>query len=87
MRTSLNEIKSIERYLQGNLDVAGKRAFEDRIDRDQSLRMHVFLQQKIYRLLPFYRRRRIKERAERIHHRLFNDPVHEAFRKTIFQYF
>lgn len=87
MRTSLNEIKSIEQFLHGKLDVAAKRAFEDRISMDRSLHIHVFLQQKIYRLLPFYRRRSVKDQAEQIHHRLFNDPVHDAFRKTILQYF
>jgi len=87
MRTSLNEIKNIEQYLQGNLAAAEKRAFEDRMDKDYPLSIHIFLQQKVYRLLPFYRRRRIKEHAEQLHHCLFHHPEHAAFRESIFRHF
>ena len=87
MRTSLNEIKNIEFYLQGNLSVDERRAFEERIQHDQSFSINVFLQQKLYRLLPFYKRRRIKEQAEQLHHRLFHHPEHAAFRESIFQLF
>ena len=87
MRTSLNEIKNIELYLQGNLSVDDKRAFEEHMQHDQSFSINVFLQQKLYRLLPFYKRRRIKEQAEQLHHRLFHHPEHAAFRESIFQLF
>jgi anti-sigma-K factor RskA len=87
MRTSLNEIKDIEQYTQGNLSVDDKRAFEERIQHDSSFSINVFLQQKLYRLLPFYKRRRIKEQAEQLHHRLFHHPEHSAFRESIFRLF
>lgn len=87
MRTSLNEIKNIERYLQDHLSFHDKRAIEECIQRDQSFRINVFLQRKLYRLLPFYKRRRIKEQAEELHHRLFHQSEHAAFRESIFQLF
>jgi hypothetical protein len=87
MRTSLNEIKNIELYLHGNISVDDKRAFEARMQHNQPFSINVFLQRKLYRLLPFYKRRRIKEQAEQLHHRLFHHPEHSAFRESIFQLF
>lgn len=87
MRTSLNEIRSIERYLQGSLSVDEKKALEQRLHHDETFRMHVFLQQKIYRLLSFYKRRQIKEQAEKVHMRLFQSAEHTAFRESIIQLF
>jgi hypothetical protein len=87
MRTSLNEIRNIEQYSKGNLSPDNKTALKKRLRCDEAFRLQVFLQQKIYRLLPFYKRRRIKEQAEQLHHRLFHTAEHAAFRESIFQLF
>jgi hypothetical protein len=87
MRTSLNEIRNIEKYIQCSLSVDDKRALEQRLHCDEAFRIYVFLQRKIHRLLPFYKRRRIKEQAEKVHQRLFQNAEHTAFRESIFQLF
>lgn len=87
MRTSLNEIKIIEQYITHGFNSIEKRAFEKQMHQNEALRLNIFLQQKIYRILPFYRRRRVKERAEQIHQQLFHDPEHIKFRNSILQLF
>ncbi len=87
MRTSLNEISAIEHYLNDEFNATEKRAFEERMQNHEALRLNTFLQRKIYVILPFYRRRRIKERAEQIHDHLFHHPEHTTFRNSILQLF
>ena len=87
MRTSLNETHAIEQYVIHELNAEEKRVFEKKLHQNETLRLNLFLQRKIYRILPFYRRRRMKEHAERIHHQLFLDPQHVAFRNSILQLF
>jgi hypothetical protein len=87
MKTSLNEIKYIESYLNSSLNEAERSAFEAQLVIDYHLRMNVFLQQKIYKLVRFYKRRSLKQQAERVHHRLFNDPNKATFTESIHQLF
>ncbi len=87
MRTSLNEIHAIEQYLNDEFNATEKHAFEERIQNHEALRLNLFLQRKIYRILPFYRRRRIKERAEQIHDQLFLHAEDKTFRNSILQLF
>ncbi|MEO7992584.1 MAG: hypothetical protein ABI663_23735 [Chryseolinea sp.] len=87
MRTSLNEINAIEQYLNDEFNATEKRVFEERMHHHEALRLNLFLQRKIYRILPFYRRRRIKERAEQIHDQLFHHTENTTFRNSILQLF
>jgi hypothetical protein len=86
MRTSLNEIKYIERYL--NKDLSSEQdAFETIMVKDYHVRVNVFLQQKIYTLLRIYKRRKLRNEADLLHERLFNAPEKQSFRESILQLF
>ncbi len=87
MRTSLNEINAIEQYLNNEFNSTEKCVFEERIRNHEALQLNLFLQRKIYRILPFYSRRRIKERAERLHDQWFHHAEDTTFRNSILQLF
>lgn len=87
MRTSLNEIKYIEGYLNDQFSVDERATFETRLQKDYHFRVNVSLQKKIYSLVTFYRKRKLRREAEQVHERLFNAAEKKAFRKTILQFF
>ena len=86
MRTSLNEIKNIEAYLEGKLSDDEMIGFERQLQGDGVLRLNVFLQRKIYLLLKHYRRRDLKAKAIAVHDKCFHDANSE-FRSAIFKIF
>src|SRR5687768_7946291 len=47
MRNELNHIETIERYFEGSMDAAERRAFESRLQIDPGLRAEVDLQKKM----------------------------------------
>jgi hypothetical protein len=83
MRTSLNEIKSIEGYLHDQLSSAEKLSFEVAMSNDAMLRLNVFLQRKVYALLKHYDRQSVRKKVEAVHDKLFNDPHEVVFRESI----
>ena len=85
--TILREIKSIDRYLQGTMDPASSVVFEARLLINPTLARRVFFQRKLYSLIKKSGRREIKDEAERIHLKLFNDPSKAGFRNEIFKIF
>ncbi|HEV8512635.1 MAG TPA: hypothetical protein VGQ59_05145 [Cyclobacteriaceae bacterium] len=87
MRTSLNEIQQIEKYLHQELPVEDTLVFEAKAIVNPSLGRNIFLQKKIHELLRFYHRRKIKNEIEKIHRRVFYDPANATFRKNILQFF
>lgn len=87
MRTSLNEIRQIEKSLQGELAPENKLVFEARALVNSSLLINIFWQKRIYELLKYYHRKKLKEKAEQIHQRVFSDPSKVSFRKNILQLF
>jgi hypothetical protein len=86
MRTSLNEIKLIEKYLAGQLDVQARLIVEGRMIADNDFRINVNVQRMIYTLLERYNLCRIKEEAKELHLRLVNGPD-ENFRNSVSQIF
>jgi hypothetical protein len=87
MRTSLNEIKLIESYLQDNLSSEARKHFEELMAANALLRLNVFLQRKVFALLKNYLREGLKHKASLVHDKLFHDPREVSFQETIRQIF
>jgi hypothetical protein len=87
MRTSLNEIKRIEKFLAKELSPEENLLFEAQILTNPLLRLHVSLQKEIYALLSYYHRKKLKEEVEQLHHKIFNDPEKRDFQVSIHKLF
>jgi len=87
MRTSLNEIKEIERYLHRALDPEDALLFEAKTLTQPELQQHVQLQRRVFSLVKLFHRQRMKHDLETIHQHLFRDPGKKTFQEKIFQLF
>lgn len=87
METSLIEIQQAERYLQKQLPPGEMLLFEARMLTDPTLRLNVSAQQEVYDLLVLYRRKKLLEKAEVVHQRIFRDPLRIRFQRSIHQLF
>jgi len=87
MRTSLNEIQQIEKYIDQELPMEDALVFEAKAIINPSLGRNTFLQKKIYELLRHYHRRKLRNEMEKIHRLVFHDPANTSFRKNILQLF
>jgi len=87
MRISLNDIRSIENYLEGTLTPEESLVFQAKLLSDPVLKWNVYVQQKVYSILHLYHRKKLKEEAETIHQRLFGDPMRVDFQQAVYQLF
>ena len=87
MRTSLNEISQIEKFLFHELPPEDQVLFQAKNILDKDFKMNVFLQKKIYRLLDLFHKNELKEQAEEVHSALMNNPKESAFRAEILAIF
>jgi hypothetical protein len=87
MRTSLNEIKETENYLDKKTTGSDALLFEARLLTQPSLRLDVHLQRKLLRLVQLFHRKKVRQDLETIHQQLFADPEKVAFRQSILQLF
>lgn len=87
MRTSLNDIAHTEKYLQGKLPPEEKLLFKARLLTSPLLRWNAAAQQKVYIVLKLYHRRKIKEQAQTVQQKLFQETQHVAWREQITQLF
>ncbi len=87
MSNSLTDIRRAERYVTGKMAEEDSLVFEARMLVDPTLRANVHFLQKTFALLKLYNRRKLKQEAEAIHQRLFNDPHKQDYRDHIFQLF
>ena len=87
MRTSLNEIKRIEKFLLKELSPEENLLFEAQMLTNPLLRLHVSLQKEIYLLLSHYHRKKLKEEVEEVHQKIFNDPAKKDFQLSIYRLF
>ncbi len=87
MRTSLNEIKHVEKYLFKQLSAEETLLFEAKLLVNPILRLNVRIQEKIYSLIKMYHRKKLKEEFEIIHENLFSDPARKEFQQSIHQLF
>lgn len=87
MRASLNEIKTIEQYLAGQMPAEDALVLEAKALVNPSLASRIGWQQKIQEVLRLYHRRKLKRRAEEVHAALFNDSSKTSFRESILNLF
>ena len=87
MRTSLNEIQTIEAYLHGTLSTSDHLVFEARMLISKELRKNVMLQKKVYELIRHHQRLMIKNEFRQIHARLFHAQENSAIKDQILNFF
>jgi hypothetical protein len=83
----LIEISEAEKFLQGKMLPGDSLVFETKVLTDPALKTNVRAQEKVYALLHFYHRKKLREELEEIHQRLLNDPAKNEFRRRIFNLF
>jgi hypothetical protein len=87
MKTSLNNIKQLEKYLEGKLDPQEALVVEARLLSNPLLKLNFFFQKKVYELVQLYHRRKLKEEVKAVQLQLFSDPAKAAFQKNSYQLF
>jgi len=83
MRTSLDELVEIEKYLFKKFSCADKLLFEAKLLLDEDLRKNVLLQEKIYLLLSLFYRKELKKQAGEVFDAMMNNPKKPEFRNKI----
>jgi hypothetical protein len=87
MKTSLTELDTIERYIFNRLPTGEKIVFEARLLTDSVFRFNVNCQNKVYAMVRFYHRRKLKDQAEQCYKQLFSNPSKKDFQQEIFKLF
>ncbi len=87
MRTSLTEIKESEKFLKNQLSTQESLLFEARMLTNASLKSNLQFLKKVYDLLKFYNRKKLKGDIDAVHVKLFNDPEKADFQQSIFTLF
>ena len=87
MKTSQNNTRLIEKYLNGRLSPADRFLFESRLVIDPVLKRDFYFQKKTLQLIKMYHRERLKEELETLHQQIFNNPDKINFRLSINQLF
>ncbi len=85
--TILREVKKIDEYLLGKMDLESSLLFEAQMALDSSLAIRVNYQRRLYKLIRLTGRREMKSDVERIYRHLFNDASKAEFRKKILKLF
>ncbi len=67
MRISLNNIREIERYIEGTMERNEAVLFEEKMRSDSLLRLNVILQEKVLAIIRMYHRRKLKIELEEVH--------------------
>ena len=83
----MNNIREIERYVEGTMEVNETFLFEEKMRRDPLLKLDVILHEKVMAFIRMYHRKKLKEEVEEVHQRLFNDPVKASFRESVMRIF
>lgn len=84
---SFADTATIERFIFGEMSAAERLLFEARLLLDPSLRMAVKDQQRVYRAVRLYGRRKLKLEIEGIHRRLFSSEADFTYRENILDLF
>ena len=87
MRTSLNEIRQTELYLQGGMDTGDALVFEARLLTDPVLSTNMHYQKMVYKVLSLFNRKAIKYEIATVEDRLFTNPEYGAFQRHIHSLF
>lgn len=87
MKTSWNNLKTIEQYLAGTLTPPQTFLFKVKLLLYPALQLNVALQQKTYVLVKLYARRKMKKELEALHDKIFAQPENQVFKQEILALF
>jgi len=87
MKTSLNNIRILERFLTGKMRPKESLSFQVRLVDDPVLKMSLRLQEKIHALVRMYHRKKLKEEIQSVERNMFSDPMRAGFQESIQYYF
>jgi len=87
MRTSLNEIQEIERYILGAMGEVEAVAFQEQLRRNPVQRLNLMVQLKVMTVIKMYHRKRLKTQLEEVHERMMNDPLKASWRERLVSLF
>jgi len=87
MRTSLEEIKALEAYLQGALSTGDSLVMSAKLQLDTVLEEKMEQQKKGYELVREYGRAKLREEIMEVRHQLFSLPLHQHFKQQIINLF
>jgi hypothetical protein len=79
----MNELQQLEYYLQGKLIPEERLLVEARLLLDTELRDQLTWQQKTYRLIKVYGRKKLKTEIGQVSNRMFSEEKFNNFRKKI----
>ena len=83
----MNNIKEIDRYVEGTMEPDEVLLFEEKIRRDSLLRVNVSLHKEVLAIVRIYHRKKLKQELEALHKRVFNDPLKAGFRQRVMRIF
>lgn len=84
MRTSLNEIRFIEKcLLKQNLTKKERKIWESKMSSDSTFRAKVKCQNKVYELVTYLGRETFKKKLDILHNQLMDDPIQYSFQENV----
>lgn len=83
MKTSLNELRLIEDYLNTDGAPADQFLFEARLILQPELKESVHWQKRTYGMIQQYGRQQLRSEIAKVHDLLFSAPEHQSFRQKI----
>ena len=83
MRTSLNDIKTIEAYLAGALTIPERLLFDAKLLVSKELRKNVALQREVNLIVKHHHHVSVLQEFKCTHERLFRDDRHAELTKEI----
>lgn len=87
MRTSLNEIKELDGYLQGTSPVEDRLVLEARLQIDNGLAEKVTLQNSAYDQIRLYSRKQLREEIASAEQQIFTQSKYQHFRQKVLALF
>ena len=83
MKTSLNDIRAIEKYFDGSLSHDELLKFFTKMSSDQGFRNILNLHQCALAILRMYHRKKLKIMLEKVHHKMVTNPLNVTLAKEI----
>ncbi|MFS4467489.1 hypothetical protein [Maribacter sp. 2210JD10-5] len=87
MMTLRNNTKLIEKYIEGSLKPSDKVLFEVKLIVSPTLFEQYHSQKKVFEMVKFYHRKKLKEELETLHKTIFSDPEKTGFKLKIHKIF
>lgn len=87
MKTSLNEIREIEKLLGRRLSADGEEQFKKKMFADPQLQEKVNLQRVVTRLIRLYHNRQLRKRYEYMYQQLTTHPSNSRFQIALEEIF